>query len=1037
MSQRWAVIAVFTCFAALFLVCFFPVFFLGQQFGFRDAAHYYYPLYQKVQQEWEAGRVPLWEIEENAGMPLLGNPTAAVLYPPKILYTVLPYAWGARFYVVFHTALAFAAVLVLMRSWGTSWTGAGIAGISYAFGAPILFQSANIIYLVGAAWLPLGFHAVDQWGRRGRRWALLELAAVLAMLLLGGEPQSGYLLGLAGIGYAAGLAWERAAARALDRRVEESSRRKGLGILWLLLVVIGIAIYATAVMAGGCWTPRLRPHTRPASPLPWMEYFPLGVTAVWGLFGIGFLVRWRWKKRSPLGVAWVGLGLAATLSVLLAGAQLLPVLEFTQRTSRAAQSGPHDIYPFSLEPTRLAGLIWPNVLGNSFGGNDSWAERIRPPGSSPHLWVPSLYLGGLTLALALATMAVRRGTPWRIWLSIIVIVGVLGSLGKYTSPIWMARAIAEGHLPMAQGLQDHEPGPREITIDLNRVTPMLRPLIGQLGPLDTDMDTPIREDDFLRDGDGGIYWLLSMLLPGFRQFRYPAKLFTLTAMGLSALAGLGWDSLSRGGARRVTILIGLLLALSLVLLGAALIGRGPILAWFGSEQVGSLYGAPRPSAMYQAMVRGLAQGSVVLAIGLVAIRMAAVGRARAAGTLALVLVAADLGLANSHYVITIPQSALEGEPELLRVIREAERADPAPGPFRVHRMPIWNPIQWHSVASSDRSTEIVQWERGTLQPKYGIPYGLEYTHTVGVAELYEYEWFYGAFPWTIRDPKMARDLGVSVGDRVVYYPRRSFDMWNTRYFVVPMLSRWDDSFRGYAALLIDGKTIYPDAKTLRPSKGEDHTREWTEQKDYRVLRNLRPNSRAWVVHRYRSIDTPRALDPGKERQRAVKEITYDADPIWNDPRRRVFDWRDLVWIESNDLVSLTGAFSERSVESSEIVKVKYPSPTRVELDVHLETPGMVVLADIFYPGWELTIDGVPAPIYRANRAMRGAAVKKGDHHLVYTYNPASFRMGKILSGVGLVVMLVLAALCSLRPIELSIVARGEPESETMSEEGKS
>ena len=64
-----------------------------RQFGFRDAGHFYYPLYQRVQEEWNQGRWPLWEPEENAGMPLLGNPTAAVLYPGKLVFAVLPYAW--------------------------------------------------------------------------------------------------------------------------------------------------------------------------------------------------------------------------------------------------------------------------------------------------------------------------------------------------------------------------------------------------------------------------------------------------------------------------------------------------------------------------------------------------------------------------------------------------------------------------------------------------------------------------------------------------------------------------------------------------------------------------------------------------------------------------------------------------------------------------------------------------------------------------------------------------------------------------------
>src|SRR5262245_27894978 len=127
MRHSFIVVLILACFAALFLICFSPVLFRGQQFGYRDAGHFYYPLYQRVQREWQENRWPLWEPEENAGMPLLGNPTAAVLYPGKVIYAMFPYAWGARLYILAHLTLAFVAMMVLMRSWQTSWVGTGLS----------------------------------------------------------------------------------------------------------------------------------------------------------------------------------------------------------------------------------------------------------------------------------------------------------------------------------------------------------------------------------------------------------------------------------------------------------------------------------------------------------------------------------------------------------------------------------------------------------------------------------------------------------------------------------------------------------------------------------------------------------------------------------------------------------------------------------------------------------------------------------------------------------------------------------------------
>ena len=74
--------------------------------------------------------------------------------------------------------------------------------------------------------------------------------------------------------------------------------------------------------------------------------------------------------------------------------------------------------------------------------------------------------------------------------------------------------------------------------------------VPDIGKLDTNDVTPIRLDRYLRDGDGSVYWWMTTLLPGFRQFRFPAKLFTLYGVGPRRPGRHGLGSLpARQGAR--------------------------------------------------------------------------------------------------------------------------------------------------------------------------------------------------------------------------------------------------------------------------------------------------------------------------------------------------------------------------------------------------------------------------------------------------------------------------------------------------------
>jgi Bacterial membrane protein YfhO len=984
---------ILVCFATLFLCCYAPALVDDRQFGYRDAAQYYYPLYQKVQEEWNRGRWPLWEREENAGMPLLGNPTAAVLYPGKLIFAMIPYAWGARVYVMAHTTLAFLAIMILMRSWRTSWVGSVLSGLSYAFGTPILFQYSNVIYLVGAAWLPLGFYAVDRWVRLGRRMGLVGLAIVWAMQTLGGDPQSAYILGWAAGGYAAGIAWSRSRLARRAKRATSDFRPAGSRLWWTVpLAGFGLLGWVAATLALAMWLPRVRPPTFPTPALPWMAWMPVGVLAAWGVAGLTFVLYWRRRGwRFPLGITWLGLAVAAGLAILLTAAQLLPVIEFSAQTTRAVV-GPHDLYWFSIEPFRLVELVWPNVMGVHFQGNTHWRDAFNLPGVRPEVWVPWLYLGVMTLMLALGALALRQGPPWRVWLSALVVMSLLGSLGQCASPIWMARVLA-----------------------VTSRWPFLRDLLASVGPFDLDAD-PSRLDGFFRDGDGSFYWWMTAVLPGFRQFRFPAKLFTFTALGLAALAGIGWDDLLARRAGRIVTLSTSFLVLSVAVLAGVWICRPAILTVFRAATISSNFGPFDPDGGFRALVRSLAHASIVLGLGRVV-----VGKVRTspqlAGACALLLVTADLAVANARCVLTVRQTVLDSKPEALRAIEDEERAHPRPGPFRIHRMPAWQPRGWQTSTSVDRAVDFVVWEHNTLLPKYGINLGVEYTHTFGVGQIYDYEWFFASSPRIVRNLAMAQAMGVDVGKEIVYFPRRSFDIWNTRYFVIPFEARgWRDASRGYASFLFEAERIYPQPQTVRSPGAALALKNWGINQDFQILRNLNEFPRAWVVHQARWLgSSPRhSPDPGGG---ALQEILYADDPLWHNPTMRAFDPRKLAWVNQEKRTELAPYLSGRPTGPTENVVVSYPSPDRAEIEASLESPGLVILADVYYPGWELTIDGKPAPFYAVNGLMRGAPVPAGTHRLVYSYAPRSFLVGRVGSIVGLGVLAFFGIACVLRPVD--------------------
>ncbi len=130
----------------------------------------------------------------------------------------------------------------------------------------------------------------------------------------------------------------------------------------------------------------------------------------------------------------------------------------------------------------------------------------------------------------------------------------------------------------------------------------------------------------------------------------------------------------------------------------------------------------------------------------------------------------------------------------------------------------------------------------------------------------------------------------------------------------------------------------------------------------------------------------------------------------NDAQRRLsllsqpdFDPAQVAYVEADPPLKLDGAEGSAAIA--------FELPTRVDIDVEMKTPGLVVLADLWEKNWKATLDGAPVEVLRADHALRGVRVPAGKGRLEFTYQPASFYRGvKIfLAGLGAWAAWLLAA----------------------------
>lgn len=142
-----------------------------------------------------------------------------------------------------------------------------------------------------------------------------------------------------------------------------------------------------------------------------------------------------------------------------------------------------------------------------------------------------------------------------------------------------------------------------------------------------------------------------------------------------------------------------------------------------------------------------------------------------------------------------------------------------------------------------------------------------------------------------------------------------------------------------------------------------------------------PMPRAWMAYRIMvAPDDEQVLgwlaDPGFDVHRTV---ILEQEPALEPPSEPPQDW-------SVDVIAYEPEYIAMQVQSSAI--------------------GILVVSEMYYPGWRAMVDGVRVETWRANAGLRALVMQSGTHRVEFRYAPATVRIGCMVSILSLVVVAV-------------------------------
>lgn len=167
----------------------FPQVVLGlQTFVARDYGFFAYPLAHFQRECFWHGEIPFWDPYNNCGVPFLAQWNTMALYPPALIYLMLPLPWSLSFFCLLHLWFGGVGMYFLARRWTGNELSGAFAGTAFSFSGLTLNLLMWPSHTATWGWMPWVVLAVESaWRQGGRKVFIAAMAGALQMLAGGPE----------------------------------------------------------------------------------------------------------------------------------------------------------------------------------------------------------------------------------------------------------------------------------------------------------------------------------------------------------------------------------------------------------------------------------------------------------------------------------------------------------------------------------------------------------------------------------------------------------------------------------------------------------------------------------------------------------------------------------------------------------------------------------------------------------------------------------------------------------------------------------